>query len=368
MHDAAVGAHGHVDAGLLEIAVALCAHVDKSGSLAAANALLLTGDADGAAADADLHEVSAGLGEEAEALGVDDVAGTDADVIAVVGANPLEGALLPLGVTLGRVDAQGVDAGLDEQRHALGVVAGVDASAHHVGLLLVEELVGVGLVAVVVLAEHEVLKVALGVDERQGVELALPDDVVGLGERDGVGGAHKVLGGGHELGDLRGGIHAGDAVIAARHNTEKLALGVAVDGDGHGGVAGLLKKGQDVGQGVVGRQRGVAANKAGLVGLDVANHLSLVLRGLRTVDERHAALSCESNGKLGTRDGLHDGRDHGDVERDARLLAATEARQRGTQADPLRRVFGAAVTRHQQILAKRMCRLRVVVGHSQILS
>ncbi len=119
------------------------------------------------------------LGQEAEALGVHDVAGTDLHGVAVVLADPADGAALPLGVALGRVDAEHVHTGLDQCGHALGVVAGVDAGADHVALVGIQQLVGVLLVEIVVLAEHHIRQVALGVHERQGVDLVVPDDVVG---------------------------------------------------------------------------------------------------------------------------------------------------------------------------------------------
>ena len=77
MNDAAVRADRDVDAGLLEILVACCRNLDQRSSLTAADALLLTGDADGAAADADLDEVRACLSEETEALAVNNVACAD---------------------------------------------------------------------------------------------------------------------------------------------------------------------------------------------------------------------------------------------------------------------------------------------------
>ena len=63
----------------------------------AADALGLAGDADGAAADADLHEVSARLCEEAEALGIHDITCAHLHGVAVVLADPADGAALPLG-------------------------------------------------------------------------------------------------------------------------------------------------------------------------------------------------------------------------------------------------------------------------------
>ena len=64
VNDTAVRADRNIDAGLLEILVTGGCNLDQSRSLTAADALLLTGDADGAAADADLDEVRARLGEE----------------------------------------------------------------------------------------------------------------------------------------------------------------------------------------------------------------------------------------------------------------------------------------------------------------
>ena len=88
VHDAAVGADGNVDARLFEVLVARLRHFDDGRGLAAADALLLTRDADGAAADADLDEVRAGVGQEAEALGVHHVARAHLHVVAVVFADP----------------------------------------------------------------------------------------------------------------------------------------------------------------------------------------------------------------------------------------------------------------------------------------
>ena len=90
----------------LVVLVAGLGNLNDSGSLAAANALGLAGDADGAAADADLDEVSASLGQEEEALAVDNIASADLHLIAVVLADPGDGAGLPLAEALRGVDAE----------------------------------------------------------------------------------------------------------------------------------------------------------------------------------------------------------------------------------------------------------------------
>ena len=128
LHDAAVGADGDVDAGLLVVLVAGLGDLNDRRSLTASDALSLAGDADGAAADADLDEVCAGLGQEQEALAVNDVACADLHLVAVVLTDPGDGAGLPLAEALGGVDAEHIHTGLYQRGHALGEVAGVDAA------------------------------------------------------------------------------------------------------------------------------------------------------------------------------------------------------------------------------------------------
>ena len=318
--DAAVRADGDVDAGLLEVLVAGLGHLDDGGRLAAADALGLAGDADGAAADADLDKVGPGLGQEEEALPVHHVACAHLDLVAVVLADPAQGAALPLREALGRVDAQNIHPGVHQGGHPLGVVAGVDACAHHIALAGVQQLVGVLLVGVVILAEHEVLQAAFLVHQGQGVDLVVPDDVVAVVQGGILRRSDQLAHGGHEGGDRRvvGGVV--DAVIAGSHDAQQLAAGSAVVGDGDGGVAGLGLQLQHVVQGGVGAQVRVGHHIAGLVGLDPADHGGLVLDALGAVDEGHAALAGQRNGQLITRDGLHDGADHGDVHFQGALL------------------------------------------------
>ena len=325
VYDTAVGAHGHVDTGLLVVLVTGAADVDQCGGLATTDTLGLASDADGTAADTDLDEVGTAVGQEAEALGVDDVTGTDLDVLAVVGADPLDGALLPFAEALGRVDAQDIGTSLDEQRHALGIIAGIDTGADHVALVVIEQLVGVGLVAIVVLTENDAHQVIVVVDDGQGVELVVPDDVVGNLEADVLVAHDELLARGHELGDLLLVVIAAGAIVTAGNDTQELALGGAVVGDRHGGVAGLLLELDDLLHGHVGGQRGIGLNKAGLVILDGLDHGGLGLGGLRTVDEGQATLGSERDTHVDARDGLHDGGNHGDVQGDCRLLTALKA-------------------------------------------
>ena len=71
-----------------------------------------------------------------ETVAVYHVAGAHLNGVAI-GARTIHSMvrLLPLGITLGGVDAQHVRAGLDQGGHTLCVVTGVDAGAHHIALV-----------------------------------------------------------------------------------------------------------------------------------------------------------------------------------------------------------------------------------------
>ena len=240
VHDAAVGADGHVDAGLLKVFVPGLRDFDDRRRLAAADALRLSRDADGAAADADLYEVCAGFRQEAESVRIHHVACADLDVVAVVVADPLDGVGLPGGEAFGGVDAQDVHAGVDQSGYASGEVSGVDTCADDVSLMFVQQLVGVGFVGIVVLAEDEGLHAAGFVQHGQGVEPVIPQHVVGFAQGDAVSGVDELFQRGHEFLHLGVQAHAAYAVVAAGDQTNDLTLARAVFRNGCSGVAGAL--------------------------------------------------------------------------------------------------------------------------------
>ena len=216
----------------------------------------------------------------------------------------------------------------------------------------------------VVLAEDEVHQTVVVVDDGEAVELVVPDDVVGFLQGSGLGSGDQLLTGGHEGGDLVIGVHTGDAVVAAGDDAQQLAVGGAVGGDGHGGEAVAVLQSQHVGQGVVGGQVGSGGDEAGLVALDTGDHSGLILDGLGAVDEADAALLGQSDGQGVIGDGLHDGRGHGDVQGQGRLLDALAVLdQGGAQGDVGRDALLGSVTGDQQVLAEGAAGLVEEVGH-----
>ena len=295
MHDAAVRADGNVDARLLEIFVARAADIDDRCRLTATDALRLARDADRAAADADLDEVCARIREEAEAFAVNDIARTDLDILAEFLVDVFKRLLLPLRIALGGVDAKDVRARLKERRHALGIVARVDARADDVALALVDQLKLVFLVVRVVLAEHHVAQALVLVNERQHVELMLPDEIVRLRQREIRIRVNEALERRHEILDGRVEAHARHAVVAARDDADELAVRCAVLRDRHRRMSRRVLERQDLAE----RRRRldvrIAAHEARLVVLDARDHRRFLLGRLRTVDEGHAALARQGD-------------------------------------------------------------------------
>ena len=281
---------------------------------------------------------------------------------------PIERELLPLREALGRIDAEHVGSGLHELGYALDVVARVDASAHDVALVLVHELIGAGLVRVIVLAKDKRGKVAVIIHHGERVELVIPDYVVAGSKRAADVGGDTLAGRRHELRHALVPVVARDAIIAARHDATEPSVRPAVRRDGHRGVTRALAQCEHVSQCHVRRERRVRDHKARLVGLDLTHHGCLVLRRLRAIDEGDATLLCERYGQAWARDSLHDGRDQRDMHRDGGLLSAIEPYERSLQRDIGRDVFARGVARNQQILREGVGLSREENSHGVSLS
>ena len=127
MNDTAVRAKRNVISCLFEVLVTSLSYGEYGGrSLAAADTLLLTCDADGTAADTDLDEVCAAVSQEPEALSVNNVACAD-DGVRIILFAPLECSFLPYGETVGGVKAENVSACFEKGRNTLLIVSCIDS-------------------------------------------------------------------------------------------------------------------------------------------------------------------------------------------------------------------------------------------------
>ena len=346
VHNAAVGADGHVDAGFLEVFVPGLGHFDDCRSLAPADAFLFPGDADGTAADPDLHEVSAAFCQEPEAFSVHHVAGPYLDGITVFVPDPFQGPFLPFTVAFGGVDAQYVRTGFHQGRYPLFVVTGVDAGAYHVAFLVVQQFQGILFMGGVVFPEHHVHQVALFVDNGQGVQFVFPDDVIGLFQGDVAAAHHHVGNRGHEILHLVFHVHTADPVVTAGDDAFQMTVLAAVAGNGHGAVAGLFLQGQYIGQGAFRTQVGVADHEPGLEALDPGHHGSFAFDGLGPVDEGDAPFTGQSDGHVVVGYGLHDGGNQGNIQGQSRFFTFFEFHQRSLQTHICRDAFAGRISRN----------------------
>ena len=235
--DTAVRANRHVDSGFSEISIAGPGNLEHSRGLATADAFLFTGDADRTAADTDFDKIGTRLDQVAKAFFVDDIAGAYFD-LRIVLLDPLQGLSLVFGESVRRVDDQDIGACLDQGWNAFGIVAGIDAGADHQAFLAIEQFIRVFLVVVVVLAENHADHAPILREDRQLVDLVVPDDVVGFTQGDAFLAGHEVVQGRHERADRGIGRGTGHAIVAAGDNTDQAAIGSAIIGHSHGRMAG----------------------------------------------------------------------------------------------------------------------------------
>ena len=158
----------------------------------------------------------------------------------------------------------------------------------------------------VILPEHYVGQPLILGYQGQGVELVLPDNIVGFLQSGAFAGADQLFKGCHEAVDLFAGIHPGYPVVPAGDKAQELAVGGTILSDRHSGVAGPFLQLQHVRQGGVRPDIGVAGDKAGLVALDPGDHGGLALHALGAVDKGDAALLCQGDCHPIIRNRLHD--------------------------------------------------------------
>ena len=100
--------------------------------------------------------------------------------VAITIADPLQRDGLPLAEAFAGIDAQHVRTGLDQRRHTLFIVAGVDTGTDDIALIPVQQFIGMFLMGIVIFTEDECLQALFLIDDRQLIQLVLPDQIVGL--------------------------------------------------------------------------------------------------------------------------------------------------------------------------------------------
>ena len=218
----------------------------------------------------------------------------------------------------------------------------------------IQQLIGILLVILIVLAKDKIAKPTGFINDRKGIELMRPDDIIGLFEGGTFCRPDQLVIRGHKIADFRLGIHTADAVVAAGDNADKLAVGGSVFRYGNGGMPGLLLQAEYVSECGFRADVRVAANKTCFIAFCTTNHGGLIRNALRTVNKGNAAFCRKGDSKSVSGDGLHDGRDHRNVHCNGGRLSFFELNQRGFQGDVVGNACCGGITRDQQILIKSM--------------
>ena len=331
INDTTVRAYRNVYAGFFEVFVTSLANVNQSSCLATADTFLFTGNADRTTADTNFNEVSASLSQEAEAFSVYYVACANLNAVTVVLTDPIQGDFLPCAVAFGGVNAEYVYACINQCGNTLSIVAGVDTCANDVAFFAVQQLQRIFLMSCIVFTEYHVQHTAVVINDRQSVEFFLPDDIVSLLQGGIFRSINHFVNRSHEVTNLSIHRHTARTIVTAGNNAFQLAVSGTIAGNSNSGVTGAFLQCQDVSQSAVRTDIGVAAYKACAIAFNTSNHSSFVLYGLRTIDERNAALFGKSYSQLFAGNSLHDSRNHRDVHSNCRLLAFFEFNQRRTQ-------------------------------------
>ena len=280
-------------------------------------------------------------------------------------ADPFDRETLPVRITFGTVDAENVDTSVDQRGHTLGIIAGIDACAHHIALVGIQHFKRIGFVRIVVLAEHKIEQVVFVVHDGQRVQLVVPDDVVGRLERRVRRSNDHAIARRHEVRNDFVHAHAGKTVITFGDDAKELSVAGAIFRNRHRRMTVFLLQSDHVSKRHVRTKVSIARHEARLVVLHATDHGSLILDGLRPVDEGKAAFRGQRDSHTVVRNGLHDSGNHRNAQRNGRLFTLLVLHQRSFQAHRRRNVFRCGKTRNEQILVKRTRRFIEIVGHER---
>ena len=154
MDDAAVGADGNINAGFFEIFVSGFGNVDNSGGLSAANALGFTVIQMEPPPIPILMKSAPASARKRKPSASTTFPRADFHTVAVMLADPVNGALLPFREPFGRIDTKNVGAGFHQSGNTLSVISGIDRP-HHIALVTIQELVWDFPYGIIVLTENK---------------------------------------------------------------------------------------------------------------------------------------------------------------------------------------------------------------------
>ncbi len=180
VNDTAIRADRNINAGSLVILIPGFGNFDECGCLTTANTFLFAGDADGTATDAHFYKIGPCFGQKEETFSIDHVTGANFYRITVYCAGPIQRPFLPLGEALGGIDTQNIGPCFDQSGDTLFVIAGVNTGSYYIPFRSVQQFQWVFFVGVIVLAKYHVQKPLIIVNNRETIQLVVPNDIIGF--------------------------------------------------------------------------------------------------------------------------------------------------------------------------------------------
>ena len=337
--NAAVRADRHIHARPFIVFIPCLADFDQRRRLPAANPLCFTSDADGTAADADLYEIGARLRKEQESFAIHHIACADLHTIAVLFTDPLNGHLLPFRKPFRRINTEHIRPRIDKERHTLRIVAGIDTGAHDKTLLRIQHFIWILTMRIVVLTENETVKASIFIQNRKGIDLIIPDNIIGFGKCDAEPGSDQLFKRRHKIGNLLAAVHTAHTVITARYDPHQFPVRCTVLCNRHGRMPRLCLQRKDIRQRIHRSQIGITEYEPRLLCLYTGHHRRLILWRLRAVNKRNTAVTRQFYLQPFNGNRLHDGGHHGNRQLNSGLLSFFELHQRRLKRNIRRNTF-----------------------------
>ena len=278
--NAAVRADRHIHTRPFIVFIPCLTDFNQRCRLSTANPLRFPGNTDGTATDTDLYEIGACLRKKQKTFTIHHIACADLHAVAVLFANPLNGHPLPFGKPFRRINTEHICPCIDKKRHTLLIVAGIDTGAHDKTLLRIQHFIRILTMRIVVLTENETVKAAVFIQNRKGIDLIIPDNIIGFGKCDAKPGSDQLFKRRHKIGNLLAAVHTAHTVITARYDPHQFPVRCTVLCNRHGRMPRLCLQRKDIRQRIHRSQIGIAEYEPRLLCLYTGHHRRLILRRL----------------------------------------------------------------------------------------
>ena len=220
VHNTTVRTNRNVNTCFLVILISSLGHFNSCSCLSTANSLLLTSNTDGATANSHLHKVSSIFCQEHKALSVNNVSSTNLYVRTKCIVNVVQSPLLPLRKSFRGIDTQNINPSFQQCRHTLHVISCINSRTHHVAVVFIQQFQWMLLVGSIVLSEYHRNQVSVLGNNRQRVQLVLPDQVICLAQGNAVLSHNQVVELGHVILNMSLWIHLVNSKVTTGNNSQ----------------------------------------------------------------------------------------------------------------------------------------------------